>query len=88
MAQKFFKGLLYKKTLNSDGDVTSRTPFLLKTLASLVFTKKGKSVDDALEEESHRSAVKEYPTFAAYQADLAAGKVAADEIVHIPDTWE
>lgn len=93
--QKFFKGLLYKKKVNPDGEVVSRTPFLLKTLASLVFTKKGQNVDQALDEvdstfeiERHRSACKEYPSLDAYKADLAAGKVSTDEIVYIPDTWD
>lgn len=83
--QKFLKGLLYKKTFDSNGNLVTKKPFLLKTLASLVFTSKGKNVDETLEEESHRSACKEYPSFDAYMADLNDGKVSSDEIVYITD---
>ena len=44
----YSKGLLYKKTLNSSGEVTGSVPLLLKTLGSLVIMSDGTDAETAI----------------------------------------
>jgi len=44
----YSKGLLYKKTLNSSGEVTGSVPLLLKTLGSLVIMSDGSDAETAI----------------------------------------
>lgn len=69
------KGLLYKKTLDSNGNVTGKVPFLPKTLAKLIIRDNGDTVEDALAKLEANKSYLVYETVEEYQTALAAGEI-------------
>jgi len=59
---KFGKGILYKKILNDDGTIKETVPTFLKTLANLVMTNEGKSVEQKLKELDEKKTYLEFNT--------------------------
>lgn len=69
------KGMLYKKVLDSNGNVEKTVPFLTKTLANLVVTTDGSNVETKLTELDNKKTYLVYETLDAYMADYNAGKI-------------
>ena len=66
---KYRKGILHKKVFNEDGTIKERTPLFLKTLAKLVMTDSGKSVETRIEELDKKKSYLTYNSKEEYLAD-------------------
>lgn len=90
------KGLLYKKSLDSDGNVTSKIPFLPRTLSKLVVMDDGTNVETAIgtvktdlqllqDAVSGGGTFKTFATKAAYDAAVLAGEVKSTDLCIIKE---
>ena len=90
------KGLLYKKTLDADGNVTSKVPFLPRTLSKLVIMDNGTDVETTIgavktdlqllqDAVSGGGAFKTFATKAAYDAAVLAGEVKSTDLCIIKE---
>ena len=79
----FSKGVLYKRIFKEDGTVSDNVPFFVKTLAKLVFTSDGKSVEDRLNTLDSKKSYEIYNTKDEYMAALDAGEISEDTLAII-----
>lgn len=85
MASLYSKGVLYKKTFNSDGSVKESVPFLTKTLSSLVITSDGKTVQDKIDELDTKKTYEVFDTYEEYKTKYDAGEIPEDMICVVMD---
>lgn len=71
----FSKGLIYKKLFNKDGTVSDKVPFFIKTLAKLVYTSDGKTVEDKITSLENKKTYVTYDTLDDYNAAYEAGEI-------------
>lgn len=79
----FSKGLLYKKIFNEDGTLSENVPFFVKTLAKLVFTTDGQSVEDKLDALDKKKSYEVYQTKDEYLTALENGEISEDTLAVI-----
>lgn len=83
--KKFSIGMFFKKLINNQGDITGYQPMLIKTLAKLVYTNNGTTVEKAISDLDDSISVTndniktlskkrmEFASLAAYKAEVAKG---------------
>ena len=71
------KGLFYKKVLDGNGNTTKTVPLLPKTMANLVVTEDGSTVESKLETLDNKKTYLVYNTIDEYMADYEAGLIPA-----------
>ena len=81
------KGILYKKTIDDNGNITGKKPFFLKSLAKLIFTDEGTTVQKELTDIKTditdirtNNTHKVFENYEAYQAAVGAGTVTSKDI--------
>ena len=69
------KGLLYKKTLDENGNINGKIPFLPKTLSNLVFRSNGKTVEKSLTDLENKKTHLVFDTMEEYTTAQEAGDI-------------
>lgn len=86
MAKNINIGTLFRRPLNAQGEIGSKVPFILKTLAAVVFRNDGTTVESSLstiETNVTKATPQTFATVAAYQAALAAHTIDSNTLAVI-----